>query len=334
MYKHMVALVVCVTLLVYSPSVNACGVCGCNMSNFNPELLMSNGAHSIGVLNQTRWYTARLHAHGPDTKQGEYDNYSQIQSLSEVRGAWYATQRLSFIASLPVSHKLLAKESLTQEAHTGLGDATLMAQYIAIRDGKRLAAKGFEQRLIGGAGIKLPTGKFNELGAEGAERELTPHLQNGSGSVDFLMLVGYFIKFKKVAIATDLIYKANTRNKNDFKFANSLNADLKTMYIHNFKKLTVAPSVGMRIETAGTDMQGGEPYSLDTGGDVYFATAGFEMYYKNVSLAVSYLQPVHLKLDGEQFKTTAALQAGVKYTFNKKVKTNSQTNNSSQNNKI
>lgn len=314
MYKFVVSTACAVAMLLTSYYANACSVCGCNMSNFNPELMMNNGAHSIGLFNQTRWYTARLHAHGPDTQQGEYDNYGQMHSLYELRGSWYVNNRWSITGILPLSHKYIAREGDRLETPVGLGDITVLAQYIAVRDGKKMAAKGFEQRLVVGAGIKAPTGTFNNIGYE---EEIDPRLQNGTGSVDFLFMASYFVKMRKLAFTTNVVYKANTANNNAFRFGNSFNTDLKMLYVHNFKKFTLAPSVGARVELAGVDMDNGEPYGLDTGGKTYLASAGFECYYNNVSFSASYLHPVLLQLEGEQFEMSAGLQAGIRYTFNK-----------------
>ena len=296
----------------------ACGTCGCNMSNYNPELLMSSGYHSVGLFAQSRWYKARLHNHGPADKiTSEYSDYTELRSLYELRGTWYPIQKLGITGSLPFSYNNLAKEGDKLENHVGLGDAMLVVQYQVLREGKKLAAKGYEQRLIAGAGVKFPTGTYNKLGYDG---KLNQQLQNGTGSFDFLFITGYFVKLRKFGISADMNYKVNTANKNGYRFANSLNANFRAMYIHNWKKVSLAPSIGARLEHASSNSQtGGDTHILDTGGSVWFGMAGLEFYYKNLSFSATYLQPIYQALIGEQFTTQAGLQAGFKYSFNNNI---------------
>lgn len=321
MYYKIVAAVCAMLLLGHLQKAHACGVCGCSMSNFNPELMMTSGSHSIGLFSQARWYTAKLHNHGPGELGVGYSQYRQLQSNFELRGSVYATKRLSFMAILPLSHNVLWREGEQVERHTGLGDATIMANYLLLSEGKRLKNKGYQQRLVGGVGVKLPTGKFREMGYED---EVTPSMQNGTGSVDFLFLAGYFVNFSRFAISSNFNYKVNTKNADDFRFANSLNAELRGMYIKKFAKATLAPALGMRLEHAGYVKEDGF-YDLQTGGSLLFGLAGVEVYHKNMSFSATYVQPVWDQLNGEQFRPVAGLQAGFKYSFQQKMKEESQT---------
>lgn len=318
LYRSVAVLAMLILSIFNTQHAVACGTCGCNMSNYNPELLMSSGYHSVGLFAQTRWYKARLHNHGPADKiTSEFSDYTEFRSLYELRGTWYPVKKLAISGSLPLSFNNLAKEGDKLENHIGLGDAMLMVQYQVLREGKKLAAKGFEQRLIAGAGVKFPTGTFNKVGYDG---ELNQQLQNGTGSFDFLFITGYFVKLRKVGLSADMNYKVNTANKNGYRFANSFNANLRAMYIHNWKKVSLAPSLGARVEHAASNTQtGGDDHILDTGGSVWFGSAGLEFYYKNLSFSATYLQPIYQALIGEQFKTLAGLQAGFKYSFNNNI---------------
>lgn len=319
MFNRSIAVLAMLILsITNSQQAVACGTCGCNMSNYNPELLMSSGYNSVGLFAQTRWYKARLHNHGPADKiTSEYSDYTEFRSLYELRGTWYPIAKLAVTGSLPLSFNNLAKEGDELEDHIGLGDATLMLQYQVLREGKKLAAKGFEQRLIAGAGVKFPTGSFNKIGYDG---ELNQQLQNGTGSFDFIFITGYFVKLRKFGLSADMNYKVNTANKNGYRFANSYNANFRAMYIHNWKKFSIAPSLGARVEHAASNSQtGDDTHLLDTGGNVFFGMAGVEFYYKNLSFSATYLQPIHQALIGEQFETQAGLQAGFKYSFSNNI---------------
>ena len=320
MFKRIWAIVCLLVLLGSVNYTNACGVCGYSMSNFNPELMMSSGSHSLGLFSQARWYTASLHNHGPGELGRGFSDYRRLQSNFELRGTGYVTPWLSFTGILPLSHNQLWREGESVENNLGLGDAVVLANFQILSEGQRMKDKGYQQRLVAGFGVKLPTGSFRSVGFED---EVTPSMQNGTGSTDFLFLAGYFINFGRFAISTNANYKVNTANPDDFRFANSLNAELRGMYIKRLAKVTLSPALGMRVESAGSVREQGF-YDMSTGGQLLFGLAGMEVYHKDVSFSVTYVQPVYTRFAGEQFAPVAGLQAGFKYTFNKKVETTDQ----------
>lgn len=312
--KIWVVMALLMPLLLTVNTALACSACGCSMGNYNPELMMSVGNHSIGLFNQTRWFSTRLVNHELGLI-GTTSKYIQIHTLSELRGTWYIHNRLSLTGILPLNRRVMKRDGDMLEQHTGLGDALLTVNAILLRDGKKIESKGYRQQLSLGAGLKFPTGQFNGIGHDG---EVSPQMQNGTGSFDFIFLGSYFIKLKRFALSAYGSYKVNTTNKNNFRFGNSFNAEVRSTYFKEFKKVTLSPGIGARFEGSGSDMYNGDFYELDTGGNILYLLGGMELYHKNVSFSAQYLQPVYSKLIGLQYKVNGGIQAGFKYTFSKK----------------
>ena len=144
--------------------------------------------------------------------------------------------------------------------------------------------------------------------------ELNPHLQTGTGSFDFLFISSYLAKYKGFGFNTDVVYKINTKNKNDFLFANRLNVTSSFFYSKKIKSLTLLPSVGGYLEQAKMDLDHHNPV-MDSGGNVLFTIFGLDIYYKNVSVNVNYQIATIEHLNGEQHNQNRII-LGLNYAFN------------------
>lgn len=316
--------------------VYACDGCSANLSIFNAELQLNSGKHSIGIQHQSRFFSATLHESmidylkgGNKTDDGHVHTetqvetpYRQIQTNTDIRGTFYVRPKWSIMAIVPITAKLLYsddnqyRDGKKLEQHQGLGDVVLMAQYQVLTEGKRLEAKKLKQRLVLGAGVKLPTGKFNAMGYD---NKLRPDLQNGSGSIDFITSANYILRSKKWGVTTMISYKINTANKNGYRFANSLNVDLRGFWMKEFKRVAIAPSTGLWLEHAGDNRNPDTETTMPTGGLYLFSTVGFDIYKGNWGVNLLWRQPVAQQIvKNEQFQNVSGFQIGLKYAFDAK----------------
>lgn len=330
-------------LVIQVAAVNrvfACDGCSANLSIFNAELQLNSGRHSVGIQHQSRFFSATLHESMVDYLKSPKKNddgthvhnepqvetpYRQIQTTTDIRGTYYVRPRWSITAIVPVNAKLLYsddnqyRDGRKLEQHQGIGDIVLLAQYQALNEGKKLKAKKLQQRLVLGAGIKLPTGKFNEIGYDG---QLRPDLQNGSGSVDFLATTNYILRSKSWGVTTLVTYKVNTANKNGYRFANSLNIDLRGFWFKEFKRVAIAPSTGFWLEQAGTNHDPKAETYQPTGGAFLFSSLGFDLYKGNWGLNLLWRHPLAQQIvENEQFGNVTGFQVGLKYAFNSNILT-------------
>jgi hypothetical protein len=328
------------------PGVYACDGCSANLSIFNSELQLNSGKHSIGVQHQSRFFNATLHESMVDYLKGgnKQDDghvhtepqvetqYRQIQTTTDIRGTYYVRPKWSVMAIVPVTAKVLISEDNQYrdgqklEQHYGLGDVVLLVQYQALSEGKRLAAKKLMQRLVFGAGIKLPTGKFREAGYDGM---LRPDMQNGSGSVDFITTANYILRSSNWGLTAMASYKINTANKDGYRFANSLNADLRGFWFKEYKRVAVAPSTGIWVEQAGSNTATASNPEGPTGGLFLFGTLGFDLFKGNWGINCLWRHPLAQQIvENEQFGNLTGFQLGFKYAFDsKKPKNNSSNQN-------
>ncbi len=327
--------------------VYACDGCSANLSIFNAELQLNNGQHSIGIQQQSRFFSATLHESlmdyiaGPKKQDDGHvhtepqveTRYRQIQTTTDVRGTYYVHPKWSLMAIVPLTAKLLCSEDNQYrdgrklEQHQGLGDVVLLTQYQALSEGKRLVSKKLQQRLVVGVGVKLPTGSFQKIGYD---EMLRPDLQNGSGSVDFIATTNYIIRSKSWGATAMVTYKVNTANKLGYRFANSLNADLRGFWFKEFKRLAIAPSTGLWLEHAGSNQTTAAVPEGPTGGLFLFGTVGLDLFKGNWGLNCLWRHPLAQRIVvNEQFGNVSGFQVGAKYAFNSK-KSNNSTNSKEQ----
>jgi len=325
-----------VLLVATVQGVYACDGCSANLSIFNAELQLNSGKHSIGVQHQSRFFSATLHESMIDYLKGPAKTddghvhtepqvetpYRQIQTVTDIRGTFYVRPKWSLMAIVPITAKLLFRDDnqfrdgKKLEQHQGLGDAVLLVQYQLLTEGKRMETKKLMQRLVLGAGVKLPTGSFNSIGYDG---QLRPDLQNGSGSLDFLTTANYLFRAKNWGLTSMVSYKINTANKNGYRFANSLNADLRGFWFKEFKRIAIAPSAGFWLEHAGDNIDPNAETEMPTGGLYLFSTVGMDLYKGNWGLNMLWRHPLAQQIiENEQFENAGGFQIGLKYAFNTK----------------
>ncbi len=106
----------------------------------------------------------------------------------------------------------------------GLGDMTLMGFYQIYTDNHDQPTK----RLIGGLGVKAPTGKNDEKTDSGTI--VHAMMQPGTGSWDPLFLVNYMQTFSPVVFYTNLLYHVTTEGDEGYEFGDKISLDLIARY--------------------------------------------------------------------------------------------------------
>ncbi|MEQ8909780.1 MAG: hypothetical protein RIC95_11340 [Vicingaceae bacterium] len=208
----------------------------------------------------------------------------------------------------------------------GPGDFTLMGKYLFFNS-KVTDTSDWAFRLVGGGGVQIPIGSFNKtyLVTPSSSKkgnviygspyeELDPHMQAGSGSFDFLFLLEGMLRYKKAGISTNLSYQFNTKNANNFRFANRLNWNMSGFYLLTIKSFTFTPNSGLSLESSQRDRFRGKAYR-NSGGLAMFLTGGAKVYYDKFSLGATYFSPIRQDLYDNQIPNNQRLIADLTYYF-------------------
>jgi hypothetical protein len=303
--KHIIATMLCMCLYC---AAYACDVCGCSAGSQGLGMLPQFYKHFIGLQYQNRSYDA-MHPGLTETsaREASADNYTTVQAW----GRFQPTEHLQLFAFIPYQHNVQKPEGKPTTIQSGLGDITVIANAIVI---KKSDSAGNAQLLLVGGGIKLPTGRHNGTLPNNTG---LPEAQPGTGSWDFVLNTNYTIKYRSVGINAEATYTLTTANKEDYKYGNRLSGALRAFYAKQLGDVTVMPQLGGRYEFALHDYDdyGRKWLNEQTGGQVVYATAGLQAFYKKIGMQIGYNYPLSQQYAQGNVTVNPQFDAGIFLLF-------------------
>lgn len=295
-------------LLVTSGAANACTVCGCTASNQYLGILPQSFNNFIGIQYQYRYFNSihdELDEHGQPLTSTERYNTMQLWGK-------YNIGRVQLFAFVPYVFNEVHQESIT--SHTkGIGDVSVLANGRIL--GNNCSGKKWQHSLQAGAGIKLPTGAYDDNILNSGE--LLPNMLPGTASWDVMANANYTLKHGNGGVNVDISYTATTVNKIGYKYGNRLSTGILGFYSWQRSQVTLLPQAGMRLDVAGTDYESYEQRLMNdmSGGGQLYAAAGVQAYYRHFGAQLMGYQPVSQHYAGGMVKSKARVEAGLYFLF-------------------
>lgn len=310
-------------LLVISSSYTfACDICGCFMG-----ITPYDNQSSVGLLYRFRSFNgyqgmnqhvipknanfflpANADGAVPHHSHGEASDFEVFRTM-ELRGRYFIHQRLELNALIPYNSNSYNFHNKTTTL-SGLGDINIYGGYHLIR---KLKSAGLSQRLIGGLGCKLATGK-NNLQNESGHRFLLLH-QPGTGSTDGFAYLNYMLGYKKFGMSWNASYKVNGQNSTGESIANST-----TQFVNVFatiplsKKFKAVPSIQNYYEYSK-----GEKINSELTGEHkmnnIMTGLGLDLFYKNIALNTG-VQMNTFTERSDHLRSAGRIHIGLTYNFN------------------
>ncbi len=311
-----------VLIILSASNLFACDICGCfmgitpydNQSSFSflhryrsfsgyvgqNQHFFPSGSHFFPTGNQ---HNAPITEHNGDPSDYE------VYRATEIRGRYFLSKKIELNAIIPYnSNSEQVNGNLSTVA--GLGDINVYAGYHLLR---KLDQKKFNQRLIVGAGIKLPTGKSDAKNFEGDRYNTLS--QAGTGSTDGFVYFNYLLGYKKAGLSLSTTYKVNGQNKEEESIANSTTSFMNVFYNVGLNKMIkLVPSVQLAYEYSG-----GEKYKgVKTGEHVMnnlMSGVGLDLFIKNITLNMA-VQTKAWSAKDDHPQPAGRVVLGVTYNFN------------------
>lgn len=265
----------------FVPHARSCDVCGCSLGGNYFGILPLYNKNFVGL----RWSQARFHSYIAPTQYlgAEFsdDTYSKV----ELWGRYYVTRRIQLYAFIPYVYNDMNGTDQKVFA-SGLGDISIMANYVLINTGEE--KRDFKHTLIAGGGVKFPTGKF-DLFDQG--KIINRNFQMGTGSIDFNINAVYTIRYKKAGLNMETGYKINTRNSDDYLFGNQYRASAQLFFWQKIGPVSILPHAGATYEQANMHKDG-DIIQTNTGGNAWLGTGGLDIYAGRFTFGVNYQKPV------------------------------------------
>jgi hypothetical protein len=269
-------------LFILSVSASqACPYCGCGNSNFQIGLLPTFSKAFVGV----RYSYAHFQTDSSSQFSRDYFH------TTEIWGGYNfgKVQVMAFVPYLSI-HKLSDDGVINS---SGIGDITLLGSYQLFsktKAGSETKASVTNSLWIGG-GIKLHSGQ-SEVDVQNADFTIgdfsgTP----GTGSTDYLLNANHNLFFGNNGIVTNLAYRINTENAQQFQYGNRLYVN--TAYFHSWNAglFVIRPSLGVNFVTnASNQFQG---HAIDnSSGYILSGMAGINVQKGKIGLMINESLPL------------------------------------------
>jgi hypothetical protein len=276
-------------ILSVNKGAQACDICGCGAGSYYIGILPEFNKKIVGLRYRSTGLTTHL---GPGGSSSYLTTDEQYKTL-ELWGGWTIKEHFRLMAYMPVSYNSKSNESGV-ESKTGLSDASVLGFYRLLRGKATIANKEATRLLVQdlwiGGGVKLPTGKYNP--SDKSTTSVSTNLfQLGTGSLDFILMGMYDIRFQDAGLNLTASYKINTTNQHNYYYGNRFSGSTQFYYKFRFNnKWMIAPNAGIQYEKSAIDLD--EGYSVrPTGGVASFATIGAEVSFNKFTFGGNF-QPV------------------------------------------
>lgn len=290
-------------LVVSTLHVQACDQCGCATSGYM-GIVPQFGRHYVGLRYQFQQFETR-HASLLD-ETAAVERSKEYFHTAEVLGSYYPHKRVQLLASVPFVYRTQVSPSEGTFTGYGLGDAWIGGNYTLFASDDSLTKK-VRHHVFAGAGLKMPTGKFN---MKMADDELHQNLQPGTGSWDVDMNARYLIRMKRWGLTTAFNYRLNTKNRNGYKYGDRITSVLGAFYWTVYRNVTFMPQLGMNFDYAMKDIDSRHLQSK-TGGYQVAGRADFQIGFKRFITSVGYAVPLFHNLSAGE--TSPKHQASITF---------------------
>lgn len=269
--------------IVTVTNAKACDICGCGVGSYYLGILPEYNKRFLGLRYQYKSLRTHLGPHGETTPLTTDETY---QSTELWGGVNFGT-RFRVLAFIPFNFNRRESQASSGRKN-GIGDIAVMGYYKLFDHTGTAAERLLVQSLWIGAGIKVPTGKY-EPTERLAVSESPNNFQLGSASADFTLNAAYDIRWNDLGLNINLNYKINTENKYSYRYGNKFTSNM--LLYHKFRlanKVTVAPNLGILYETADKDVENDKYDVSVSGGHSLSAVAGIEIGLQGLSMGANY----------------------------------------------
>jgi hypothetical protein len=293
-------------LLVIVSASYACDICGGGLSNSYTGLLPNFNKRFVGIRYHFNQLYTQLDVNGNRTPLSNKEKYH----TAEVWAAWNIGTKWRVMGIIPYSRIEKYNYGITSHnSKNGLGDINLSGFYNIISSDN----EALKQSLWLGAGVKLPTGAYNEN--EYASTNSSNIYQLGTGSTDFTANANYDIRLNNIGLNTNITYKINTENSDDYRYGNKLTVGGNLYYNTSLgESVKIRPNLGLLHESQEKDHTMG--YKIDeAGGYNTNYTMGLEANIKNIAVGFTYQTPASQHISQGRTELINKFLTHVTYTF-------------------
>jgi hypothetical protein len=170
------------------------------------------------------------------------------------------------------------------------------------------------QNLWFGAGIEMPTGKYNSSDKSKLNDTLNLY-QLGSGSTDVPFNVIYNICLPKAGLNVSSMYKINTVNKYEYEYGNRFNMNAQAYYTFSINHtVIVVPVIGFQFENFQRSMDH-EHWVEVTAGNLMTGTIGVQTHFRKIAIGGNFQIPLQQNVGNGIIKFNNAFMVQISFAL-------------------
>ena len=233
-------------------------------------------------------------------------------NVAELRADLRLSDRVFFLASLPLTNTYRSVNNYQVLDAYGLGDAFAMFRYQVVNTRCDEREPLFVHRFLVGAGVKMPLGR-NDLRIN--DELVSPDVQLGTGSWDGLASLEYSVRSGRTAGGVSVLGRFNSTNANDYQLGHGISTTAEVFHRFGSDTLSFAPAIGGYAEWMDHDRVNGVA-DTGTGGTTVFSHTGLRAWWNRFSFS-AYYQHALLNNEGEHITPTRhRIVVGLTYNIN------------------
>ncbi len=304
--KNLHSLITILFLTILSNGL-ACEICGCGNSNFQIGMLPNFKKGFLGLRYSAAEFNSTLRS---DATQFSKDYIKSV----ELWGG-YNLKKWQFMTFVPYLSTIKQSDDGTT-ASIGLGDAMVLVNYKIVS--KTYLSKServtIRHEVLVGGGIKLPTGA-NQVNTNAADFNIGDfNSQAGTGSVDYLINLTDNFSWNRSGLITNVAYRINTANKQEYQFGNRIYLNSSYYYAFNQQGIKIMPSIGVNYQSNAFNSFASDIIE-DSQGYILNSTIGINLLRRKVGFnALAFVPAAQNMYDG-QTKSQGRVIVGLTYSF-------------------
>lgn len=313
-------ILLCLSTLGYQSLAQTCCTAGAPISSFLEVNSMDEKSISIQLLYEYK----NINLLVDNSERLENDPRSRFGQNVALKFDYTLNNKWAFSLIAPFVHQSRMTFSETQSS-LGVGDVSLLAQYMLYANSKT--------SLNISAGIKLPTGIVSQRGVSGIF--LSPDMQSGTGSYDFLIRSSYnhtrfIIPFLTANVSA--VFRKNGSNDDfgstenfggrSFAFGDEAVALIGLRYLQDYKLGFLIPDISLRYRWGGPNKEQNNT-APNSGGHWLSLPVGFSYVHDDIKSIRLYGEiPIYQKIEGLQITTKFLIGLQMTYLIKKKTTDN------------
>jgi len=283
--------------------LSACDVCGCSSGNYFLGPTPQFGKQFIGLRYSFRSFNTVL-----SNNSSQYSK--DLYQTTELWGGLKLNKKFEILAFVPFN----INHSTTDDGvktNNGLGDITVIGNYnIFSNESLCSDSVNFSHQLWFGAGVKLPTGKFN---VDTSIIVASANDQAGTGSYDFLITASYNYMLHNWGLTSNVTYKIN-QAASDYRFGNRFDATIFGYHSFTSNKNSISPNIGLLYENLKPNQFASEDV-ISTGGYALLGAIGLEARFDKITTGFNLQLPLAENISDGQTKINIRGMLHLTYAF-------------------